>query len=121
MLIDSNIVIYAAEPGYEFLRELIENPNAMVSVVTYVEVLGHLDLQDYQKSFFENFFASASQVTVTMPIVGRAAFLRQQRRMGLGDAIIAATALEHDLALVTRNVRDFRWIGGLSIVNPFET
>ena len=121
MLIDSNIVIHAAEPGFEFLRQLIETPSASVSVVTYVEVLGHLDLQEYQKSYFENFFESVSQLTVTLPIVRKAVALRQQRRMSLGDAIIAATALENDLTLVTRNLRDFRRISELTLLDPLAS
>jgi predicted nucleic acid-binding protein len=36
------------------------------------------------------------------------------------DALIAATALAHGLALVTRNVQDFRHIGALKIINPWE-
>jgi predicted nucleic acid-binding protein len=39
--------------------------------------------------------------------------------MGLADAIIAATALVHQLPLVTRNVDDFKHVAGLEIVNPF--
>ncbi|WP_195839358.1 PIN domain-containing protein [Mobiluncus porci] len=35
------------------------------------------------------------------------------------DAYIAATALVHAMPLVTRNVKDFEDIGGLSLVNPF--
>lgn len=35
------------------------------------------------------------------------------------DGLIAATALEHDLALVTRNVRDFAGLG-VTILNPWE-
>ena len=35
------------------------------------------------------------------------------------DGLIAATALEHDLAIVTRNVRDFA-ATGVTIVNPWE-
>lgn len=38
--------------------------------------------------------------------------------MSLGDAIIAATALVHDLTLVTRNLDDFRWIAGLRLLDP---
>lgn len=38
----------------------------------------------------------------------------------LPDAIIAATALCYGLELVTRNVKDFAKIRGLSIVNPYE-
>lgn len=35
------------------------------------------------------------------------------------DALIAATALVHDLTLVTRNSKDFESIDGLCILNPF--
>lgn len=44
--------------------------------------------------------------------------LRQRRKMSLGDAIIAATAIEKNLALVTHNVKDFRWIAGLHLIDP---
>jgi predicted nucleic acid-binding protein len=35
------------------------------------------------------------------------------------DLLIAATAIEHDLTLVTRNVKDFTGLG-VTIVNPWE-
>jgi predicted nucleic acid-binding protein len=37
------------------------------------------------------------------------------------DAIIAATALVHDLSLVTRNEEDFKDIPGLRLVKPFSS
>jgi len=36
------------------------------------------------------------------------------------DKQISATALTHDLILVTRNIRDFASIQGLSLFNPFK-
>jgi predicted nucleic acid-binding protein len=47
--------------------------------------------------------------------------LRQQKKTSLADAVIAATALAHDLPLVTRNVDDFKHVAGLKLINPFET
>jgi predicted nucleic acid-binding protein len=41
--------------------------------------------------------------------------------MSLGDALVAGTALVHGLTLVTRNVEEFQWIQGLSLLNPFDT
>ena len=40
-------------------------------------------------------------------------------KIKLPDAIIAATALNQDAFLVTRNVSDFQGIAGLKIENPF--
>jgi toxin FitB len=44
----------------------------------------------------------------------------EQRKMSLGDSLIAATALAQGLTLVTRNIRDFQWIETLDVLNPFE-
>jgi len=35
------------------------------------------------------------------------------------DGLIAATALTHSLKLVTRNIKDFKSINGLELINPF--
>jgi len=40
------------------------------------------------------------------------------RSMPIKDSLIAATALRHDLTMVTRNTRDFR-LARLRIVDPF--
>ena len=55
----------------------------------------------------------------------RAALLRvQARRAGcvleLADALIAGTAVVHDLILATRNVRDFADLG-ISVANPWDS
>lgn len=36
------------------------------------------------------------------------------------DSLIAATALTHDLRLVTRSTKDFTGIAGLAVVNPWK-
>ena len=39
--------------------------------------------------------------------------------LAVADGVIAATALEHGLTLVTRNVKDFEGLG-VAILNPWE-
>ena len=46
--------------------------------------------------------------------------LRQQSRIRLPDALIAAAALYLGFPLVTRNLHDFRAIKGLIILNSFD-
>jgi hypothetical protein len=43
---------------------------------------------------------------------------RKGRSLPLLDSMIAATALEHGLTVVTRNVRDFEETG-VKVVDPF--
>jgi predicted nucleic acid-binding protein len=42
------------------------------------------------------------------------------RAMPVRDSLIAATARQHDLAVATRNVADYRY-AGIKVVNPFAT
>lgn len=53
-------------------------------------------------------------------IATRAIELRRQKKMTLGDSIIAATALVYRLPLVTRNEDDFTNVTELEIINPFR-
>ena len=61
---------------------------------------------------------------VDQPIAERWGLLRAQARMkgrslSVIDALLAATALQHNLTLVSRNVSDFS-VDGLVVVNPWQ-
>jgi len=58
---------------------------------------------------------------LSQTVLEQAVKLRQRRRMTLGDALVAGTALAFNRTLVTRNINDFKWIEELSVFNPFET
>jgi predicted nucleic acid-binding protein len=120
MLVDSNILIYAAQPGYAQLRRFIADHAPAVSAVSYVEVLGYHQLDDEARQYLAEFFRLAQVVPLSQAVLDQAVALRQQRKMSLGDALVAGTALVHGLPLVTRNVGDFQWIQGLSLLNPFD-
>jgi toxin FitB len=121
MLLDSNIVIYALLPEHEFLRELIAKNQPTVSAITVVETLGFHSIKVAEKALLEKLFAIMEALPISSAIIDLAVSLRQQKKMGLGDSIVAATAIEHNLTLVTRNIKDFTWIADLKTLNPFDT
>jgi predicted nucleic acid-binding protein len=58
---------------------------------------------------------------VTREVADRWGRLAAEARRPLArfDSLLAATALHHDLGLVTRNVRDFQF-PGLEVINPWD-
>lgn len=58
-------------------------------------------------------------LSVTPAVAHRSGRIAAMRTRGLADCVIAATALEQGLVLVTRNVADFEDLEGLEIVNPW--
>lgn len=119
-LLDSNIVIYATQPTNGWLRTNILSQPFAVSQVTRIEVLGWHKLTPQDKTDLEIFLAAGVVLSISDTIADRALALRQARRFSLGDALIAATVLEHDLELVTRNADDFKQVAGLKWSNPFD-
>lgn len=118
MLLDSNIIIYAVQNHNPELLELIQSPESFASIVSYIEVLGYHALKEEDKETFQRIFETVELLDLTSEVAGLAIELRQNRRMGLGDAVIAATALEHGLTLLIHNTRDFQWIEGLGLQDP---
>ncbi len=68
----------------------------------------------------EDFIAATTILPLDEPVVQQTIQLRQQHRIKLPDAIIAATALVHGLPLLTRNVADFQRVAGLVIMDPHD-
>jgi toxin FitB len=120
LLLDSNITIYSAA-GDSSVLDFIEEEGPVASAISYVETVGFHRITQEERVQLETFFEKAQLLPVDRPVIEQAALLRQQRRMSLGDSIVAATALVHDLTLVTRNVDDFRWAPGLRLLNPFDS
>lgn len=120
MLLDTNIVIYAAGPGHPHLLKLVADPSSAVSLVSYIEALGFSRLSAPERSTLERFFAGMEVLPIPDLVAREAVRLRQQRKMSLGDSIVAGTALVHGRTLVTRNVSDFKWIPDLKLLDPFS-
>ncbi len=117
-MLDSNLIIYAAHLEYTELRRLIAERSPAVSAISVVEVLGYHKLSAAERIHFEAFFAAAEVLPLNGAVVVQATLLRQVRKMSLGDALVAATALVFGRELLTRNVKDFAGVPELVVSDP---
>jgi hypothetical protein len=119
-LVDSNILIYAAQPEYPYLKELLEQEDIAVSELTKLEVLGYRYLIEEAEEYFNAVLSLVTVLPISTEVIDRATLLRQQSNMKSADAVIAATALLHCTELITRNTADFDHINDLTINNPID-
>lgn len=122
-LIDSNADIdYLGKKlppnGMDFMNLIIDSV-PKISVVTKIEVLGFNAPEDHYK-LLVNFMDDSTILEITNKIADTSIELRKNLKTKLPDALITATALVHDLVLITRNTSDFENIPGLKIINPYS-
>jgi toxin FitB len=119
IVLDSNIFIYLANGVLD--RKVIINEDISHASITKIESLGFSRIHANELLLLEALFSESYDLPLTEGIVERAVKLRQAKNMSLGDAIIAATALEYGYKLWTANIEDFAHIEGLHIRNPLES
>jgi len=120
ILADSNLIIYAASGKYSSLIEWFAENKPVVSAVTLVEVLGYHKLKADEKEVLESLFAELSVIYPSIEVFQKAIELRQQRKVSVSDALIAATAMIQSLTLATHNTSDFDWVDGMDVIDPLE-
>jgi predicted nucleic acid-binding protein len=120
ILLDSNLLIYSVQEEYDALREWMLTIQPAYSIISKVEILGYWNISPEQAQTMIAVLAQMSEISLTVMQCEQAITLRQQRKMSLGDSLIAATALAYEIPLATRNVKDFDWISGLTLINPID-
>ena len=138
-LIDTNVLSEynrpgGPDPGVKRWLEATDRQTQHVSVITLAEIQTGIELlaegkrraqlEEWLRQDLEAWF-SGRVLQVGRQVATRWASLVAQGRRGgrplpMIDPLIAATALVHDLNIVTRSTRDFEGIGATTI-NPWET
>ncbi len=85
------------------------------SVVTRCELFAGSATQEETVGLL---LAPLTELPVDRPVAELAGRLRRESGVRTPDALIAATAMVHDLELVTRNLRDFGRVPGLRTRGP---
>ena len=118
MLVDSNVLIYALLPDHQRVMEWILDNLPSVSVVSKIETVGYYRLTEEHKTELLKLFSCLTIRYPSFQTYEIAISLRQQRKMSLGDSLIAATAIEYGEVLATHNISDFEWIKNMTLFDP---
>ena len=122
---DSNTVIYFLQQQFplsaeKFIDDLLKEAPPCISAITEIELLCWQTPSLNDQAILNNFIKDALIIELEEPIKLKTAELRKTHKIKLPDAIIAATAIVYEFTLITRNLRDFKKIDGLKIINAWD-
>lgn len=126
LVIDSDVWILAERSGGKLdLARWAEYGGAYMSAITASELLVGVERASTAQrkaqrgAFVENLLSIIPVLEFSMPVVRTharmVAALSKNMTAGAHDAIIAATAIHHGYAVLTRNVADFKIFAGLKV------
>ncbi|WP_373548233.1 type II toxin-antitoxin system VapC family toxin [Haliscomenobacter sp.] len=118
LLLDSNIIIYVAKKQLDPGGFIQPEDELFISDISYMETLGYPFSDENEKRETTAILDVLFRFSIEESIVQKVVEIKQQRRIKLPDAIIAATAIVRNCAIVTRNVSDFQNFAGLVVINP---
>ncbi|SEO44039.1 hypothetical protein SAMN05192574_10896 [Mucilaginibacter gossypiicola] len=121
---DSNTAIYFLQKQFppvteKLIEGLLTESLPTISAITEIELLCWKTTSDADRQLLADFINDVTIFELEKAVKLKTAEIRKTNRIKLPDAIIAATALVHELTLVTRNIKDFDQIRGLKVINPW--
>ena len=129
VLADTNVIseFVKSTPDAQVMRWLQTVQLMAISAITLEEAHFGLAWQPNTRklALFDALVQSMHMVYPITPVIAqrggvlRGQFQAQGIARSASDMLIAATAIEHQLVLATRNVRDFMGCG-VQVVNPFD-
>lgn len=121
MLVDTNIIIYLSRRELELDTFVTDRSHLYISVITYMEALGFQFRSKQEEQTVRAICNQFETISLNDDIVEKVITIKQNKKIKLPDAIIAATAIYSKLDLITANVDDFKNIDdSLRVINPSE-
>ena len=121
-LLDTNTIIDFLNSKLPFnANQLLFSIEPKISVVTQIELFSSSKISESELLSLNNFIEIVTVFdTIKIEIVLICIDLRKKYKLKLPDALIAATAINNDLILITRNIKDFENISELTTINPYD-
>lgn len=117
--LDTNAIIYYIKDDSKAVAVLkdffLQSVPIYVSAITEVELFSFSNLSRSELEQIEKILATVALIPLDSRLARIAGSLRSQYNLKIADGIIAATALFTGTTLVSRNIRDFRKISGISL------
>ena len=110
ILLDTDVLIDHLR-GHRPLPEA----DAAISVISRAELFAG---DKGQETSVEALFEECEEVEVDASIARTAGRLKRHTKLQIADALIAATAIERQLPLMTRNRRHFEQVANLTLCDP---
>jgi predicted nucleic acid-binding protein len=121
-LFDTNVIIDylsgSMPPQAMAAMHQIVNGGFFISIITRIETLGFASGNADVDANTSAFVSLATVFELTPDIAQQAIDLKRVKKIKTPDGIIAATALIHNLPLLSRNTKDFNNITGLTVIDP---
>ena len=120
MLVDTDVLIWHLRGYAQATRRLDQLDSLTLSAVSYMEVLQGMRNKTELAAVKKMLELRAARIVPLTEVTTQQAIALMESHtlshgLQMGDALIAATALEHRLTLVTGNVKHFRAINGLQL------
>jgi predicted nucleic acid-binding protein len=122
-LIDNNAISnffsgFFTEKEMDFMADVLDQ-TPIISVITEIEALSWISFDKAKEQIVKDFIQDATVLALTPAIVSQCIRIRRSRKIKTPDAIIAATAIVHNLTIITSD-SDFKNIRGLKVVDPLN-
>lgn len=103
--------------GLEYMDSILES-ESNISIITKIELLSWNPPKATDLDIYVDFIKRSNIIFPTDDIANQTIQIRRQYRTKLPDAIIAATAINQGMTLISDNDKDFDSISNLDYQNP---
>lgn len=120
-VLDTNAIIYYLKGDSKsapFIENIIsQKVPVYISAITEAELFAYSNLTNKEIKQIDSLIFTLSVIPVDSRIARVAGFLKRNYFLKTPDSIIAATTIFTGSSLITRNIRDFKKIPDIKLIN----